>query len=150
MGERSVQPKRVGNRGCIGGKEERERALRKTKGDRGVLIALKGQTPRPAPCPIRPGSLNWRRISRQRLYLRKFSLPSLEFDDYIAWPSKRVWRFQTLLISLSVPKPTGIPNFIASVFPKPITPKTGNPTAVFASELREWPVNALTELNRSP
>jgi hypothetical protein len=25
MGERSVQPKEVGNRGCIGGKEEGER-----------------------------------------------------------------------------------------------------------------------------
>jgi hypothetical protein len=38
MGERSVQPKGVGNRGCAGGKEERERVLRKTKGTVGVLI----------------------------------------------------------------------------------------------------------------
>jgi hypothetical protein len=41
MGERSVQPKGVGNRGCAGGKEERERALRKTKGTVGILIAPK-------------------------------------------------------------------------------------------------------------
>jgi hypothetical protein len=41
MGERSVQPKGVGNRGCTGGKEERDRALRKTKGTVGVLIAPK-------------------------------------------------------------------------------------------------------------
>ena len=34
MGERSVQPKRVGNRGCIGGKEERE-GIAQDEGDRG-------------------------------------------------------------------------------------------------------------------
>jgi hypothetical protein len=77
MGERSVQPNGVGNRGCTGGKEEKKST--QDEGDRGGSYSPKsGQPPRPAPCPIGPGRLNRRRSSRQRLYeISEFNFASI-------------------------------------------------------------------------
>jgi hypothetical protein len=56
MGERSVQPKEVGNRGCTGGKEEREGTAQDEGGTVGVLIAPKAARRQDRRLgPIRPG-----------------------------------------------------------------------------------------------
>jgi hypothetical protein len=56
MGERSVQPKGVGNRGCTGGKEEREGTAQDEGGTVGVLIAPKAARRQDRRLgPIRPG-----------------------------------------------------------------------------------------------